>query len=297
MAIKNHTGPSVLIATNEVIRRFAEFEHTAQERPVSPKRLEYLKNEAAAGRLRSPEWAWVHCKYNGKNYRLNGNHTKRVLSDLPMENRPSIIMNRFECDTLEEVAELFSTYDSKESARTTNDVNRAVFESCEALQGYPSRLAAVVVSAIQLASQVERGVEISTARNVTAYERAKLAASQADFLQWVRSNFAFNTGRIFMRASVVAAMLLTYRKDASAALAFWIEVRDGTNPNPNAPSRVLQSFLMTRSVASSSYTVSGRTQATPREMAVKSLHAWNAFRRNEPTRLNYYADKPIPKVA
>ena len=42
---------------------------------------------------------------------------------------------------------------------------------------------------------------------------------------------------------------------------------------------------------------SNKIKAAPdREFYVKCIHAWNAWRRNETTNLNYYADADVPAI-
>jgi hypothetical protein len=97
------------------------------------------------------------------------------------------------------------------------------------------------------------------------------------------------------RQPVAAAMFATYQRSQSASLEFWTAVRDETDTAPTMPTRKLARYLLTVGVDSGSGASRIRT-VPPREMYVKCLHAWNAWRKGETTNLNYYPDKEVPSI-
>ena len=94
-----------------------------------------------------------------------------------------------------------------------------------------------------------------------------------------------------MRGVVVAAMFGCWKKAKGAATEFWVAVRDETGSKPDCPDRKLSRFLLTTNVQRS---MTERKIVGQREMYVKCIHAWNAWRRKESTSLNYYANAKVP---
>jgi hypothetical protein len=90
-------------------------------------------------------------------------------------------------------------------------------------------------------------------------------------------------------------MFATWQKAKQAATDFWTSVRDETGPSPTTPDRRLARYLLTVGLDRGKGAL-GVRKAQPREFYVKCLHAWNAWRKQETTNLNYYADKPVPVV-
>jgi hypothetical protein len=86
----------------------------------------------------------------------------------------------------------------------------------------------------------------------------------------------------------------SYQKSRRDANEFWLAVRDGTGATPKSPDRVLNRFLLSKAVIGSKTSRHAAGLVSPREMFVKCLHAWNAWRRDTTTDLKYHAQAKIP---
>jgi hypothetical protein len=91
-------------------------------------------------------------------------------------------------------------------------------------------------------------------------------------------------------------MACCFSKCKRDAQEFWLAVRDGTGVTPKTPDRVLNRFLLSRGVAPNAGPGHRRRQATAttREMYVRCIHGWNAWRRDTTTDLKYHAQAKIP---
>jgi hypothetical protein len=96
------------------------------------------------------------------------------------------------------------------------------------------------------------------------------------------------------RAPVAQAMICTWEKDKAAARLFWESVRDGVGLSKDSPALALRNYLMTTGLTKSRTTKTD--VATTREMYVKSIHAWNAYRVGAKTSLKYFPDVPVPNI-
>jgi len=122
-------------------------------------------------------------------------------------------------------------------------------------------------------------------------ERAEALIANVDFASWLHrlANYHQDGGRFLLRGPVVGAIYGTYRKSKSASREFWEMVKTGDGRPAKAPDRKLRDFLMLHSVQSGRGAKLARA-TIPKEFFVKSILAWNAWRRNEPTDLKYYHD-------
>jgi len=288
--------PKTEKVTQSLAIRFRDMDPVPHDRPLNPKRVEAYRKMLAAGLFRPVQWATVHCNETQATYRVNGKHTSNLFAEfdkMPQDVHATI--EQYHCDDLDDVARLYATFDSRTQVRTTNDINRAFAAIDPDLSQLPSKLVNLCVTAI---SYVRYG---DTYSNKPAAERAEclLEPCAKEFIAWVASILESNNEQTkhLWRAPVVSAMHATFSKSKRAAHEFWLAVRDGTGETPRAPDRVLNKFLLTRTVArdgSSHRKRSAGSLCPPREMFVKCLHAWNAWRRDTTTDLKYHAQGKIP---
>jgi hypothetical protein len=88
-------------------------------------------------------------------------------------------------------------------------------------------------------------------------------------------------------------MMGTWLKNRAKAAEFWAAVRDETGASPSLPDRKLARYLLTVGVDTGGGARRVKT-ASSREVHVKCIHAWNAWRAGETTNLNYYPDAKTP---
>lgn len=293
--------------TNELAREYAEMEAAPGDRPLSERRLQAYRALLASGQFRPVTWAEAYCKETGGRYRVNGKHTSVMLAAMPKCPDFFVTVECYECDKLEDVAQLYATFDSKMMSRTARDINTSFAAICPELSdvGRTSIDLAVVGLAYH-----RWGKQYNTDHQ--AAERAELMFEDVGFIVWLdtilvtrgkgrpRKNEVSVNSRHLRRGGVISAMVATWKRDPERATKFWLAVRDETDPEPQLPTRKLAKYLLNTSVISGGG-VSRRGTRTKigdtREFYVKCLHAWNAWKRGEPTALNYYADKDIPEVA
>ncbi len=278
--------------TRELAEQFVNMDPAPHDRPLSERRLMVYERLIGEGLFRPITWAKCYCTETGGVYRVNGKHTSILASR--MENLPTlyITIEEYVCDTLKDVATLYSTFDSKMQSRSALDIYCSFAGTVDELKGIAGRILSLGVAGMSLALGL--GVE-------SAAERAELLLEHSPFVVWVNDIMKGKeqSTRSLRRYPVTAAMFSTYQRDGEAATKFWTAVRDETGPNPTLPDRVLARYLLTSGViVSHGDRGAGKVvkKSGPREMYVKCLHAWNAWRAGESTRLHYYPDTPVPTV-
>lgn len=287
--------PKTQKVTKAIAKQFADMEAAPGDRPLSERRLQVYEKIAKAGGFRPVSWAAATCKQTGGQYRVNGKHTATLFSGLEPLPELYAVVEFYECDTLEEVADLYSTYDSKTMTRTVSDINRSFARCVSALSDVPDRTVNTVVSAVAYSVHLD-----GYRRDLQPAERAEGILENYDFALWVHEMFGQaggqNGNRHLLRVAVVAAMFGSYRKNKADAQKFWTEVRDETAPTPQEASRKLAKFLLLNH-SSNSRKDQGtlRYRVSDREFFVKCIHAWNAWRKDEATNLAYHATADVPE--
>lgn len=283
--------PKVRKATRTLAEEFAGMTASPHDRPLNATRAGVIRVAFEKEKFRTCEWATAYCEQTKQTYRINGKHTSTVLASMNGEfpKNLSVIVESYKCDTLEDVASLYSTFDTRASVRSTGDINMIYAAICDSLSDVSSRIINFTVSGVAYAIW-EDGMHSRSAE-----ERAQLIVSHDDFCLWFNGIMTGTDGSSvnhIKRAAVVAAMLKAWQKSKSAATEFWVAVRDETGNKPDCPDRKLAKFLQTSRIAMSSST--SATRAGRRETFVKCLHAWNAWRSGEATGLKFYPNSKTP---
>jgi hypothetical protein len=290
-------APKTEKVTQLLALKFRDMEPVPHDRPLNPKRLEAYRKMLAVGLFRPVQWATVHCNQTQTTYRVNGKHTSNLFAEyeeLPQQIHATI--EHYHCDDLDDVARLYATFDSRAQVRTTSDINRAFAAVDPELAEIPSKIISLCVTGICFA------VHGDHYRTLSAADRAESLLDEDNklFIAWTHDLLGSNNDdtRHLWRGPVVAAMCTTFRKSRKASSEFWMAVRDGTGAHPKTPDRALHKFLLSRTVnhggMSSSKAATKKGFCGPREMYVKCLHAWNAWRRDTTTELKYHAQAKIP---
>lgn len=289
--------PKTLRVTRRVALEFAEMEPAPKDRPLSERRLQVYTALMNRGEFRPMSWASIRCHETGVTYRVNGKHTSTICSTLNPLPELYAVVERYECDDLDDVGRLYGTYDSKMQARTTADINRSFASCVPGLADIPTKIINACAGGMSFATFFQN----YTSREQPA-ERAERLLEHSDFVEWINATlFRGSTGRQthLMRVPVVACIFQSYRKDRDRATEFWLAVRDETGVAPDLPDRRLAKYLTT-SISSNGGRINAgvnRFRVTDREHFAKCVMAWNAWRKGEKTQMAYYADREIPPVA
>lgn len=301
--------PKIVIANRALINHFYEMERVPRERPLSERRMMLYERIYRSGHFRSVTWASALCVETNCVNRVNGQHTSTMLSKIPdpLPYPFHVTVERYICDTLADLANLYNTFDSSMASRTISDINLSFASTIPELREIDPRTINLATTAIS-----EEKWEEHELRKVPPAERAEELFDNTDFVLWLyRDILLRNHGRSqtatgshgsilpVRRTSVIRAMLSTYRKNKAAATEFWEAVRDETEPDRNAPTRMLTRYLNSISLGGGSSTKGDKSKriVVKREVYVKCILAWNAWRTNERTNLSYRAGAQLPKVS
>ncbi len=296
MSWKMSEKPRTVVASTSLVKEFVDMEPAPYDRPLSERRMQVYERILKANAFRPVVWASALCYETNCTYRVNGKHTSLLLSKqnpLPVF---YVTLERWNCDTLKDVGSLYNTYDSNLASRNNSDINMSFASAMPELRDVPARLINLTVSAAASLKWDD-----AMLRKVPPAERAEELLERTDFVKWLQETVqTTTTGRMglsrhILRSPVVQAMMATYDRAPNVAKQFWVVVRDESAPDRNDPTRTLARFLVRAVLAGSRG--STKEMVGSREVFVKCIHAWNAYRAGETTALNYHAGAPIPKIS
>lgn len=279
--------------TTELAVSFRDMKPCPGDRPLNTARLKAIRIEVADRMFSSCVWAYAKCKEDGECYRVNGKHTSTEFSDNLPDYPVEITVEVWECDRLQDVKNLYATFDSREAARTQSDVNAAIACGEAGLEDIDLKTLNVLVGGVWFRNH--RGAKPG---GHTARERSECIRTEKPFFKWFKGmqegKGAFvECRKKFLRVPVVAAMYETWSFQPQLATEFWSLVRDETGASPDQADRTLGRFLDTAYLRSEKNKYAASANA--REVYAKCIQAFNAWKRQRPLKtLRYTPGTELP---
>lgn len=244
----------------------------------------YLSRAIERGEFLTGSVALARLKYQGDRVvMVNGQHQCRavILVGTPID----VVYEEWVCEEPTDLADLFSRYDNHKARSLSHILNP---EAAALGITWKRSIIRLVVSAAAMRDD-------GTTQHIHKTEKKKLLRKRLNEGAFV--NHLLKDGiscQHMTRAPVVRAMFDTWNKDKGIALDFWKMVKDGENLSKEHPAMVLRNYLLTTGLTKSRTAKSAI--ATTKEMYVKCIHGWNAYRAGKKTRLAYFQDAPVPMV-
>jgi hypothetical protein len=280
-------GAKIVPITRRYAEQFSSLPTSRGDRnldtPKGRKHVAWLNTLIHEGKFHSPKWAVAIL--DGVTYRVNGGHSSMMLAELNGEFPVGLTatVDTFTCDTLRDLAELFSQFDSRQSIRTVTDKARAH-------AAISDRLSAIAPTYI---SRAVYGIAWSLtgyadSRHVFSEdERISLMHDYEDFIVWVRQFIGFaRMGGV----SKIGAMFETHQSYPYAADVFWRQITTECHPDNNHPTRRIASYYKEILM------ISNRSKSSLRTTYSKTVHAWNAAVEGRTTNLAHYKNAPVPLI-
>jgi hypothetical protein len=260
--------------TPEFVTKFRELPGSPTERDVRRKRVDFLREKATSGQL--VNFNWVIAQLEEKEYRMNGQHSSLMLSELN-GNFPKdlkVHLDTFKVDDKEGLALLFRQYDSRHSTRSLSDISGAYQGLHENLQEVPKDVAKYGIEGI-----VWYNHNVESLPTPSGEDAYTLFADGRyhEFLKWTSGILSIKTPEM-KRVPVLAAMYATYKTSKKDAGEFWEEVaRCGIGSDDAKPSTLLDNWLVTA-------TDKKNVTLKPGQVYQGAIYCWNAYRSDRQIR-------------
>ncbi len=272
--------------------KYLEMDTFQGERSVNERHVQFLYNAWAGGRFMWPHVILATCQLNGRQYRINGQHTcwMRVNIEngffVKLGEEPQVREVVYEVQDEEQLRILYSTFDQNKT-RTPAHVFRALMAGTPQAQDlWPSSLNKLNAGLKMWLFEKDRHmVNSNDVATLVKEKHENLFRIVGLFLQ------SHDTDANFMkRAGVVAALFATFDKAGGKAPEFWDPVANGLGINDKTdPRYVLRDYLQTH----------GQGTATARAVRTSlgfvgaedtyriCIHAWNKWRKGEKASRTY----------
>jgi hypothetical protein len=267
--------------TKQLAGRFTTMDTFVGDRSLSPRHIARLANATAYGYF-LPEFvilASCECVWDGKERRLNGQHTCWMRRLFPASWKPKVRVIRYRVETEKGFRKLYSVID-----RAWGRNNRHVVKS--KLYGTPPYKGISPDGLNRLSSGLRMwaGKGSNCALSIDETTDSMLNGSgilTIRVAKFLDSITALNAGHMYRRAPVTGALFATFDRCLSAALEFWKIVRDGGEA-PDHPAQMLMKYLISTEIHSNCSGGPRTKITTSRENMYRvCIEAWNAFRKGE----------------
>lgn len=296
--------PKTLKVTTKLAKEWSELTSAYTDRPLSERRLMAYRKMVEQAGFRPVTWAKAYCTEVKEWFRVNGKHTSTLFASIDLSKVQDlyVTIEEYTCESLDDLARLYSTFDSRLQSRSSGDVYRSFAAVIPELKDLPHRFIQDVVSGLNMWANP------TSPSKDSAPEKAERLFDEVEFALWLMPLLHTNASKAdvtdkgsakpLRRAAVIGAIRATYAKNRAEAMKFWTAVRDETGAQPNLPDRKLAKYLSTMSVARGGEAgyKPARMRASDREFYVKCLHAWNAWRKGEATNLTYHPEAKLPSA-
>lgn len=249
-------------------------------------RIAWLERILHEGKFHTPKWATA--ELDGIMYRVNGGHSSMMLATVNGDFPKGMVavIDRFRCETRDDLADLFDQFDNRHSIRSGTDkinAHKGVYDDMDSVS--PTDVNRAISGIAYFLT------DDGQQRRLDEEERIRLIHQYRPFILWAAQ---FTGRRQFSGVGVVAAIFATWSRSPRLATEFWTQVAEESHPDNWNGSRVLAAFLRDNI---------GRRKfgtSTPlynqRVYYVKSIHGWNAWRRNATTDLKYHENCQWPRL-
>jgi hypothetical protein len=275
--------PTVMRLSQEGAKNHLALERIQGDRKCREARIEWLSDKGRRQLLHA--FVWATANVAGKVYRLNGQHssTLTLLQSEGVTLPEFVIVLRFECDSLEELAILFDQFDPKESVRNAAERSAVHIPHIEQLHSVsPNKVNKALAGMAWLIERKHGARLFDDDRQQLLYKHPDFVVFGAEFL-----------GRPWLsKPALVAAMFDTFLIDPDYATSFWTLIRDESHSDPQHATRKLAEFLKR-----SQYVRPTMTSGEPvpdRGWYAKAVHSWNASIEGRGTNLHFAKDAPLP---
>jgi hypothetical protein len=265
-----------------------------RDRAIKKHRTKHLQKCIDSGTFRPPTWAFVVCRATGKTYRVNGQHTSSIYHEMFSNKRNvtpvSVTIEEYECDEIDDIPSLYSTFDNHASVRTAYEINQITAGTRPALIDVIPTMINVCVTGMTYGTWKER----FSAHD--AEEKAGLIVDNVEFILWyadLMENKIDKRMAPLRRGGVVGAMFNTWKINPAAADKFWREVKNESGPNPEDQTRRFMRWLQETRQRIHNPNPDYEGTSIRQNYSVSILY-WNHHHDGVPTIVRYQSKRPIP---
>lgn len=278
--------------TRELARTHQSMEPSPTERELKPLRMKFLRDRLEHGLFINLFWS--KARRDGKDLRVNGQHSANLLAELPDDQFPSYVYvhyDTYEVGGDDGICELFRQFDATKSARSAVDIVGAYQGVYMPTDRMAPSLTKLLLEGYSWQRINQEGVTTWTGEDLGQSLHNKMTQDFVRFgasLNWDK----FKEGK---KAGVTAAMWATWSRNREAADKFWGDVIHDRHDDPNDPVHLLSEELIKIRNKIPPYS-NGKVK--PGKIYGLSLKSWKAHLEQRTLRkLEFTEGKELPEIA
>jgi hypothetical protein len=202
-------------------------------------------------------WATCDCKELSRRIRVNGQHSSAALVKAAASGMfPSgtqAVIERYECDTEEDLAEVFDLFDNPMSARTTSDKFAFYAGTHDDLAGLDPVLLGTICNGVAR-YKTSRKIDLKAKKaevdqiplTFPAREKGQYLNEPKvrEFLRWAYGLSATKLPKALRETEITQCMFNDFSVDEKFARLFWERVFASSHDDPDHPTRQLYATLV-----------------------------------------------------
>lgn len=248
------------------------------ERQISDGHVQMLYDRMRRGSFNPRLVVLATCRFGGKNYKINGQHTCWALVNMPAHFSMEVRELQFHVGTEEHLRAVYSMFDQN-LARNEGHLTKIRLVGTATVEG-------VWASHINRLSSGLKFWLFETKREQRRYkdeEMAALAHKYKEIFRGVAFLLQENGEEIGLvkRQPTIAAMFATFDKVPTIARGFWQTIIDGLNLSDRSDPRYKLRRYLLESAISSPSKASGKKAVESEVMYRVCIAAWNKWRKDE----------------
>lgn len=247
------------------------------DRPLDNRHVDRLVAAMKRGTFRPEQVQLIICTFDGKEYRMNGQHTCWARIYLQDEKyRCPVQVLRYRASSETDMRMLYASIDRAKPRTKANVLHSYLYES-DAFDGVSKTLLKQLGEGVAFwqwglsGTGRHDGDDVAYLLKVTHHG---LAMKVCHLLTDCQNLDA----RHLRRGPVYAAMFATFDKSEADSLKFWTAVRDGAGLDINDPRLKLRNHLQTHAVNAGRGGGSFKRSVNGEDMYSWCIQAWNAWR-------------------
>jgi len=287
--------------TREEATRILELPEFSGDRPLSDNHVIFLMQQMKKEVFRWEQVQIITCRFNGREYRMNGQHSCWARLELPPEMehglRTPVTLLRYEATTEHDMRQLYASID-RNKARTSGNVVIAYLSGREEFSQLNKQTIRRLAEALSFWKWDQEGQRLLH----TPDDRAFLMLTEHYQLttrvgNWINAQKSPDIKHL-LRRPVIASMFATFDKAPEIAAAFWKSVATGEMLPKEDARMALRNILLTSSIAAGGKGITSDIKTTSSEEMFRwCILAWNHYRQNKPIKaFKVQLDKPRPSV-
>jgi hypothetical protein len=278
--LKSH----IVKLTHGYAQKYLDLTPFSGERDLQQSNVQKIYNAMYSGNFNEHQVVIAFCKFEGKFYKINGQHTCTALLYMPEDYSLEVKEVRYAVDSMEQLRLLYSVFD-RLLVRSNSHITKVQLTDAPELEGVSPNVFEKVLPGLKLwlYEGTKERAQVTPEQYAVLIRFHHLAAFKA-VVKLYQTHNANESAKRIRRAPVYAAMLETISRLPRKANEFWGPVADGLTLSEETDARYRLHHILRNVSLHSTYKGSTRDVMDQESLYRLCVAYWNKWRDNEPVK-------------